>query len=84
MPKRIEDYGKFNQQMREFIKIGAKEKRERYFELLKIHTEMHEALIQARGSLIVDHMVDDEGNPYGTTKEALRAINKVLSKIEGR
>jgi DNA-directed RNA polymerase subunit RPC12/RpoP len=41
--------------------------------------EMQEALIQARGALRIDAMVDDEGNYFGTTMVALEAINAALA-----
>ena len=44
--------------------------------------EMLEALIQARGALTLDHMVDDDGEPFGTTKVAMEAISKAISRAE--
>lgn len=38
------------------------------------------ALIQARGALMVDAMVQDDGSPYGTTMEALDAIAVALKE----
>lgn len=38
-----------------------------------------DALELAAGALILDAMVDNDGQPFGTTLEALGAINKVLA-----
>ena len=46
--------------------------------------EMYAALIQARGALLLDHMVDDNGKPFGTTVVALEFIDKAIAKAEGR
>lgn len=37
-----------------------------------------EALVQARGALTLDHMVDSDGKPFGTTTVALEAIDDAL------
>lgn len=42
------------------------------------------ALVQARGALILDHMVDDNGEPFGTTKVALEAIDAALAACKPR
>lgn len=42
--------------------------------------EMREALSQARGALLLDHMVDDDGQPFGTTTVALEAIEAATHK----
>lgn len=39
-----------------------------------------EALVQARGALLLDHMVQDNGAPYGTTVVALDAIDAALKE----
>lgn len=46
-------------------------------------TAMREALTIARGALLLDHMVDYDGNPFGTTTEALEAIDEALSSDAG-
>jgi len=52
--------------------------------LIAAAPEMLDALIQARGALLLDHMVDDEGKPFGTTQEALSAIDAAIAKVEGK
>lgn len=42
---------------------------------------VREALEQARGALLLDHMVDDAGQPFGTTTVALEAIDAALSLL---
>jgi DNA-binding CsgD family transcriptional regulator len=42
---------------------------------------VREGLIQARGALRLDAMVDDRGEFFGTTEVALEAIEKALSAI---
>jgi hypothetical protein len=39
-----------------------------------------EALMQANGALRIDAMVDEDGNPYGTTTVALEAIDFAMEK----
>ena len=39
---------------------------------------MRRALVQARGALLLDAMVDENGNAYGTTMVALKAIDTAL------
>ena len=46
--------------------------------LLEQTETMRSALIQARGALRLDAMVDRDGNPYGTTGVALEAIDAAL------
>jgi len=53
-------------------------------QLISAAPDMYEALIQARGALRLDAMVDERGEPYGTTVEALKVINKALDKAEGK
>ncbi|MBX3380931.1 MAG: hypothetical protein KF805_12635 [Phycisphaeraceae bacterium] len=43
------------------------------------NARLREACVQARGALLLDHMVDDTGKPYGTTTVALEAIHAALS-----
>lgn len=39
---------------------------------------LREALVQARGALLLDTMTQDDGSPYGTTWVALQEIEKAL------
>lgn len=48
-------------------------------EALAAIDRLKQALVQARGALTLDHMVDDNGQPYGTTMVALQAIEEALS-----
>lgn len=48
--------------------------------LIAASGEMREALIQAGGALRLDAMVDEGGEPYGTTVIALDAISAALKK----
>lgn len=41
---------------------------------------LRDALIQAKGALILDHMIDDNGEPFGTTQVALEVIEQALSQ----
>ena len=41
---------------------------------------LRKACVQARGALLLDAMVDDEGRPYGTTWVALQAIAEALGE----
>lgn len=43
---------------------------------------MRNALVQARGALLLDHMVDDDGKPFGTTVVAIEAIDAALATKE--
>lgn len=43
---------------------------------------MYEALIQAKGALRLDAMVDDNGKAFGTTIVALDAIEEALRKAK--
>ena len=52
--------------------------------LMAAAPDMYEALIQARGALRLDAMVDENGEPYGTTKIALEFINMAIAKAEGK
>ena len=48
--------------------------------LIAAAPDMLAALIQARGALRLDAMVDGGGKPYGTTAVALEAIDAAISK----
>lgn len=52
--------------------------------LMAAAPDMLDALIQAKGALTLDVMVDENGEYFGTTKEALEAINEVLAKVGGK
>jgi hypothetical protein len=34
---------------------------------------------QARGALLLDHMIDDDGKPFGTTQVALEALDEAIA-----
>ena len=55
--------------------VGRREKEE--------NKRLREALIQARGALRLDCMVDENGNAYGTTIVALEAIGEALEEGGG-
>ncbi len=42
--------------------------------------ELKAALIQCRGALRLDAMVDEDGQPYGTTEVALEAVRCALGE----
>ena len=52
-----------------------------YDDQAKLLRDAREALIQARGALRLDVMVDDDGHAFGTTEVALEAIDTVLSRL---
>lgn len=39
------------------------------------------AVVQARGSIMIDAMVDDDGKPYGTTTVALEALDRLAAAL---
>ncbi len=45
--------------------------------------ELEDAVSQLRGALVLDHMVDENGNPHGTTLVALAASQKILPSGQG-
>lgn len=49
-----------------------------YLALVERERRLREALIQARGALKCDAMLDEHGLHYGTTTVALEAINAAL------
>lgn len=49
----------------------------------RVRKETRDALIQARGALRLDVMVDDDGKPFGTTVVAMEAIDAALAKASG-
>ena len=49
--------------------------------LIAAAPDMFAALHQARGALLLDHMVDAAGQPFGTTTVALEAIDAAIAKI---
>ena len=51
--------------------------------LITAAPDMYEALIQARGALRLDAMVDESGKHYGTTEVALHLIDEAIRKAEG-
>lgn len=46
--------------------------------------ELEAALVQCRGALRLDAMLDDDGKPFGTTAEALKAADAALEPRDGR
>lgn len=44
--------------------------------------ELLAACVQARGALRLDHMVDDDGKPFGTTTVAMEALDAAISKAQ--
>lgn len=60
-------------------KVGRKKKYERVS--AAAIAKAREALIQARGALRLDHMVDENGEPYGTTTVALDEIDAALNLL---